>query len=86
MSSLVARFRENFWRDPLQGEGPDYWVAVKELKLNYHNSETLLFTDYPYYGNLISLTATQLMVSIARYLRYLKPLAKNAHPLVVSPS
>ena len=28
------------------------WVAVKELKLNCHNPETLLFTMYPYYGNL----------------------------------
>ena len=30
-----------------------YWVAVKELKLSYHNSDTILFTVYPYYGNLI---------------------------------
>ena len=30
----------------------NFWVAVKELKLNYHNSETALFTIYPYYGNL----------------------------------
>ena len=22
------------------------WVAVKELKLSYHNSETILFTTY----------------------------------------
>ena len=28
-------------------------VAVKGLKLSYHNSETILFTDYPYYGNFI---------------------------------
>ena len=27
------------------------WVAVEELKLNCHNSETILFTMYSYYGN-----------------------------------
>ena len=30
---------------------PD-WVAVKELKLSYQNLEAILFTVYPYYGNL----------------------------------
>ena len=32
------------------------WLAVKELKLSYHSyytSETILFTIYPEYGNLI---------------------------------
>ena len=29
------------------------WVAVKELKLNYYIGETLLFTIYTLYGNLI---------------------------------
>ena len=29
-----------------------YSVAAKELKLSYHNPETILFTMYPYYGNL----------------------------------
>ena len=29
------------------------WVAVKELKLSYLNGETLLFTIYTHYGNLI---------------------------------
>ena len=29
------------------------WVAVKELKISYHNGETLLFTIYTHYGNLI---------------------------------
>ena len=28
-----------------------FWVAVKELKLRYHNSETILVTIYAYYGN-----------------------------------
>ena len=27
-------------------------VAVKELRLKYHNSESILFRIYPYYGNL----------------------------------
>ena len=30
-----------------------FWVAVKELKLSYHIGETLLFTIYTHYGNLI---------------------------------
>ena len=31
-----------------------YWLAVKELQLNYDNPETILFTIYiyPYSGNL----------------------------------
>ena len=29
------------------------WVAVRELDLNDHNPETLLFTVYLYCGNLI---------------------------------
>ena len=29
------------------------WVAVKELKLSYCIGETLLFTIYTHYGNLI---------------------------------
>ena len=29
------------------------WVAVKELKLSYFLGETLLFTMYTHYGNLI---------------------------------
>ena len=29
------------------------WVAVKELNLSYHIGETLLFTIYTHYGNLI---------------------------------
>ena len=29
-----------------------YRVAVKELKLSYHNPETILFTIYPYCGSL----------------------------------
>ena len=28
------------------------WVAVKEVKLNYHNSETIVSGIYPYYVNL----------------------------------
>ena len=35
------------------------WVAVKELRFIYHNSETILSAVYPYYGNFNSLTATQ---------------------------
>ena len=29
-----------------------FWVAVKELKLSCHNSQTISFTMYPYYGTL----------------------------------
>ena len=32
---------------------PFSWVAVKELKLSYYIGETLLFTIYTHYGNLI---------------------------------
>ena len=32
---------------------PQNWVAVKELKLSYYIAETLLFTIYTHYGNLI---------------------------------
>ena len=28
------------------------WAAVQELKSSHHNPETMLFTIYPYYGNL----------------------------------
>ena len=34
-------------------QGPLVWVAVKELKLSYYIEETLLFTTYTHYGNLI---------------------------------
>ena len=37
-------------RDPII---PISWVAVKELNLNYYIGETLLFTIYTHYGNLI---------------------------------
>ena len=30
-----------------------FWVAVKELKLSYHNSKTIIFIMDPYDGNLI---------------------------------
>ena len=30
-----------------------YWVAVKELTFSYYIGETLLFTMYTHYGNLI---------------------------------
>ena len=41
------------------------WVAVKEFKLSCHNSKTILFTIYPYYGQLrlSSSTATQIKPS-----------------------
>ena len=29
------------------------WVAVKELKLSYYIGETLFFTIFTHYGNLI---------------------------------
>ena len=34
--------------------GTHSWAAVKELKFSYHIGETLLFTIYTHYGNLIS--------------------------------
>ena len=35
------------------------WVAVKELKLSYYIGETLLFTIYTHYGNLIKVPYQQ---------------------------
>ena len=31
---------------------PLNWVAVRELKLSYHDPETIVFTIHPEYGNL----------------------------------
>ena len=39
--------------DPLIPSPAHYLVAVKELKLRYYIGETLLFTIYTHYGNLI---------------------------------
>ena len=42
-------------KGPLLGNpvnSPVFWVAVKEITLSYHNSNTLLFTIYPKFGNL----------------------------------
>ena len=33
--------------------GSKNWFAVKELNLSYYIGETLLFTIYTHYGNLI---------------------------------
>ena len=30
------------------------WVAFEELKLSYHNPETILLAVYPYHSNLKS--------------------------------
>ena len=43
-----------------------YWVAVKELKLSYHIGETLLFTIYTHYGNLISVPQQQPSLGASR--------------------
>ena len=39
-------------KQPLSSASPPYRVAVKELKLDGHTPETILFTVAPYYGNL----------------------------------
>ena len=39
--------------EPLKKLGCCYWVAVKELKLIYYIGDTLLFTIYTHYGNLV---------------------------------
>ena len=43
-----------------------FWVAVKELKLHYHNVDTTSFTMYPYYGNLNSVPQQQPSFSLHR--------------------
>ena len=43
---------ELHWK--VQVYDPIYWVAVKELQLSYHSSDTMLnISIYPHYGNLI---------------------------------
>ena len=37
----------------VRSAGLETWVAVKELKSSYYIGETLLFTIYTHYGNLI---------------------------------
>ena len=36
-----------------EGRVVSFWVAAKELKLNYHDSETILCILHPYYGTSI---------------------------------
>ena len=42
------------WKFQTVGARKDFqnWVAVKDLKLSYHNSKAMLFALYPYCGNL----------------------------------
>ena len=60
---IICAGPQPLWREP--GWPPVYeepvslpsqglvWVAVKELKLSYYIGETLLFSIYTHYGNLI---------------------------------
>ena len=44
----------NIGKSPKHSKHEDsgfYWVAVQELKLSYHNPETMLCTIYPDYEN-----------------------------------
>ena len=50
-------------RNSLKEERPVSWVAAKELKLNYQNSETILFTMYPQYGTSFGQPALYLLLS-----------------------
>ena len=42
-----------FYKDSNRAYSGLDWLAVKELKLSYYIGETLLFTIYTHYGNLI---------------------------------
>ena len=54
MDIFASRFKCKACQDTfmLASTTPN-WVAVKELKLSYYIGETLLFTIYTHYGNLI---------------------------------
>ena len=39
-------------RCPDNGSPTLFWIAVKELSLNYDNSNTICLSIYPYHGNL----------------------------------
>ena len=45
----LARCRDFLWAPSIYRAYN--WVAVKELKLSYHSSETIFFTIYPCYGS-----------------------------------
>ena len=65
LGPLGSGFERAFWqlRVSIKREAPlqkrlsalpqiKYWVAVKELQLSYHNSDTIFIPISPYYGNL----------------------------------
>ena len=49
-----------------------YWVAVQELRLNYHKKDTLQSTIYPYSGDLASVPQQQPSseVALSKMLRF----------------
>ena len=49
----ILPFRLVYYPDTANKSSAVVWVAVKELKLSYYLGETLLFTIYTHYGNLI---------------------------------
>ena len=54
--NLRVEAEPEFLLDGLPGNSKSlglFWVAVKELNLSYYIGETLLFTIYTHYGNLI---------------------------------
>ena len=66
-TDMAAQTISTFENNPLGHlvMGKLFWVAVKEPKLSYHISDTILFPIHPYYGSLNwqlklkALTATQ---------------------------
>ena len=43
---------EGAYEEELLPSRASHCDAVKELNLNYHNSETIIFAIYPYHGTL----------------------------------
>ena len=52
--STAEKGREDTYRPGFSGQlrNSNYWVAIQELKLSYHNPETVSVTINPYCGNL----------------------------------
>ena len=60
ISKITFKLSVRVWARPKANKGEVkgnttqclFWLAVKEFKISYHKSKTILFTIYPYYGNL----------------------------------
>ena len=58
-SMKVAQNHRHHYTQESSQELERNWVAAKELKLSYHNPETISFTIYQQYGNLYEVPQQQ---------------------------